>query len=606
MCWIFWYRGKNDAVKILLHGLERLEYRGYDSAWVFVKKQSWDKSRIRAVGKVSALNWKVTDFLDAWYTQWIAHTRRATHGGVTEQNTHPHISNDGNRTIVHNGIVENYASIKKDLIKKWYRFDSETDTEVVANLLEEIHKDSKSMLETTQELQKQIRWAYALLIMHEGTPDTMIALRLWSPLVYAYNSEGEQYFSSDTQALSGYADKMIYLEDGDLIKVQWNDYTILSNGDVTKRDIETFDQKILEASKGEYKHFMLKEIYEQPAIIKRIYKWRVSFENNSLHADAFHGMGNESIKQITTVACGTANNAGWLWTYRFETLSKIPSHNEIASEYENKPFFLDESKLHIFVSQSGETADSLEVLKMLKEQGGKSFGVVNVVGSSIARMTDSGLYLRAGTEIWVASTKAFMAQSMCLLLVSLFLGKRRGMRLSKYQQIMRELEHLPSYIETVLDQTDHIRSIAMDLMQYKNFFFLWRGYQYPIAAESSLKFKEITYLHSEAYGAGELKHGSLALISEEMPTIFNLPNDEMFEQNLSNFQEIRARKGKICVIGDKRVEEADRQITIPETIDEIYPFLTAVAGQLLAYHVADLLGNDIDKPRNLAKSVTVK
>jgi len=520
MCWIFGYNGKNDAVKILLHGLERLEYRGYDSAWIFVRNQEWSQ-RSRAVGKVSVLTGESQTIVGKWYTQWIAHTRWATHGGVTEANTHPHVSNDGKRTIVHNGIVENYASIKKELIKIWYTFSSETDTEVVANLLQDLH--TGSMIETVQKVQETIRWAYALLIMHSDTPDTMIALRLGSPLVYAYNNDGEQFFSSDTQALSGYADKMIYLEDGDLIQVQTDDYTIFSNGDVTKRDIETFDQESLEASKGEFKHFMLKEIYEQPAIIKRIYKGRVSFENNTLHGDAFHGMGNESIKQITTVACGTANNAGRLGTYRFETLSKIPSINEIASEYENKPFFIDDNKLHVFVSQSGETADSLEVLKMLKEQGWKSFGVVNVVGSSIARLTDSGLYLRAGTEIWVASTKAFMAQSMCLLLLSLFLGKRRGM-----------------------------------------------------------------------------------LISDQMPTIFNLPHDEMFEQNLSNFQEIKAREGKICVIWDKRVEEADRQITIPETIDEIYPFLTAVAGQLLAYHVADLLGNDIDKPRNLAKSVTVK
>lgn len=604
MCGIFGYIWEKDAISILLHGLQRLEYRGYDSAGIYVFDASWKSLRERAVWKVAQLSNKAQTITDRDYTRWIAHTRWATHGGVTESNTHPHTSNDGKRTIVHNGIVENYAKLKKELIAKWYTFSSETDTEVVANLLQE--HDTGDILTTAQKLQTIIRWAYALLVVHSDVPDQMIAIRLWSPLIYAYNKTWEHFFSSDTQALAGYAENMVYLEDGDIMHIHKDTYTIYSNGEVCKRNIEDFDQEALEASKGDYKHFMLKEIYEQPNTIKRTMKWRVNFETMSLHADAFHGMWNEDYKKIVTVACGTMNHVWWLWTYRLQNLAKIPAYAEIGSEYENKPFFVGPQVLHMFLSQSGETADTLETLKMVKEQWGKTLGIVNVAWSSIARETDAGLYVRAGTEIWVASTKAFITPSVLMLLTSLFLGKRRGMRLTKYQQIMRELQHLPAYIETVLDQSDHIRSIAMDLVWYKDFFFLWRGYQYPIAAENSLKFKEITYLHSEAYAAGELKHGSLALIDEKFPTIFNLPHDEMYEQNLSNFQEIKARKGKICVIWDKRVEEADRQITIPETIDEIYPFLTAVAGQLLAYHVADLLGNDIDKPRNLAKSVTVK
>lgn len=604
MCGIFGYKWEWDAIAILLQWLQRLEYRGYDSAGLFVMNSNNDMLKSRAVGKVAELASKLQDNKDHSYNKWIAHTRWATHGWVTQSNTHPHQSNDGKRSIVHNGIVENYASIKKDLIKEWFEFHSETDTEVVANLLQK-HYDG-DMLTTVQKIQKIVRWAYALLVMHTDHPDEMIAMRLWSPLLYAYNEDGEHFFSSDAQALSGYADKMIYLEDGDIIYLTWAKYQILANGEVCKRDVETFDQELLQASKWDFKHFMLKEIFEQPNTVKRTMKGRINFENMSLHGETFHGMGSEDFKKIVTVACGTMGHVWWLWTYRLQNVAKIPAYHEIASEYENKPFFVDPSVLHIFLSQSWETADTLETLKMVKEQWGKTLGIVNVVWSSIARETDDGLYVRAGTEISVASTKAFITPAVLMLLVSLFLGKRRGMRLTKYQQIMRELEHLPAYIETVLDQSDHIRSVAMDLIAYKNFFFLGRWYQYPIAAENSLKFKETTYLHSEAYAAGELKHGSLALIDKDFPTIFNLPHDEMFEQNLSNMQEVRAREGKVCVIWDRRVEDADWQITIPETIDEIYPFLTAVAGQLLAYHMADLLGNDIDKPRNLAKSVTVK
>ncbi len=608
MCWIFWYTGSWDTVSVLLHGLQRLEYRWYDSAWLYVTWKDWSHLE-RAVGKVSELTSRFDQERDvSSYTCWIAHTRWATHGGVTESNTHPHTSNDWKRIIVHNGIIENYSKLKKELIAKWYTFSSETDTEVIANLLQE--HATWSFVETVKEVQSRIRWAYAVLILHVDSPNEMVALRLWSPLLFAYNDTNEYFFSSDAQALAWYAKKLIYLEDGDLLHFHttdaWKDYTIFHNGEVTKRDSETFDHEAMEASKWDFKHFMLKEIYEQPNVLSRVCKWRVSFEDFTLHADAFHGMHQEDYKKIVTVACGTSNYVWRLWTYWIQQLAKIEAQNEIASEYENKPFFVDPRKLHIFVSQSGETADTLSVLKMLQEQWGKSFGVVNVVWSSIARLTDSWFFARAGTEIGVASTKAFTSQSLCMLLLALFLWKRRGMRLSLYQKIMRELEHLPAYIETVLDQSDQIRWIAMQLMQYKDFFFLGRGYQVPIAYESSLKFKEITYLHSEAYPAGELKHWPLALIDENVPTIFILPHDEMYEANISSMQEIKARKWKICVIWDRSVEWSDRQISIPETCDELYPFLTVVAGQLLAYHLADLLENDIDKPRNLAKSVTVK
>lgn len=351
---------------------------------------------------------------------------------------------------------------------------------------------------------------------------------------------------------------------------------------------------------------MEKEIYEQANIIKRICLGRVNFADMSLMADAFHGMQSEQYRKINIVACGTSYNSGTLGGLWIEDFAGIDTRSFIASEYENRPIVLADDILHIFISQSGETADSIACLKQIKERGGKTFGVVNVAGSSIARMTDSGLFTRAGTEIGVASTKAFVAQSICLLLLSLFLGKKRGMRISRYNHILQELQSLPSKIDEVLIQSDHIRQIANQLKESKSMFFLGRGVHVPIAYESALKLKEISYIHAEAYPAGELKHGPLALIDKNFPTVLFLPDDELFEKNIGSLHEIKARDGKILAISDREIPQADRQITLPSTCPELMPILSAVAGQLLAYHIADLLGRDIDKPRNLAKSVTVK
>ena len=604
MCGIFAYKWKQDAHTFLIHGLQRLEYRGYDSAGICVYDDTKKSLHtIKSVGKVSQLSNKVKNNTPQG-SIWIAHTRRATHGGVTEKNAHPHMSNNSKRSLVHNGIIENYHKLKKDLIADGYTFTSETDTEVIVNLLEK--HDTWNFLSTIQHVMTLIRGAFALMIMNSDHPTELVAIRRWSPLMFWYNDAGEYFFSSDTQAMSWYVTKMISLEEWDLLHIQWDEYEILADGIPTSRSIEDYDQEALEASKWSFKHFMLKEIYEQSAILRRICKWRVKFDDHYLHNDAFHGMHNEEYKKIVLVACGTSYHAARLWSYRLQQISGIQAEAKIASELENLPLWVDDKTLYIFVSQSGETADSLEVLKMVKEQWGHTFGIVNVVWSSIARLTDNGMFTRAGAEIWVASTKAFTAQIMCMMLISLYLGKRRGMRNALYQRILRELEQIPAYIEAIVDQTDYIRSIAQQISGYRDFFFLGRGVQTPIAYESSLKFKEITYLHSEWYPAWELKHGPLALIDENVPVIFNIPIDELFEQNLSSLQEVKARKWKILAISDADIPDADRQITIPKTIDELYPFLTAVAGQLLSYHVADILHKDIDKPRNLAKSVTVK
>lgn len=607
MCGIFGYQGnREDAHKILVHGLERLEYRGYDSAWLLVGNNKGDFKLIRAVGKVSNLANKVTKEINEkeTYTFWIAHTRRATHGWVIEENTHPHHDQNKHFYLVHNGIIENYHKLKQDLIAKWYKFYGQTDSEIIANLLED--NRTGDFMDTVEKVLGMIRWAYALLIVTTYAPNEIIAVKLGSPLLLAYNEKGEYFFSSDKQALAGYADKLVYLDDGDIVHLKWSEYQVKSNGVSTKKAIEDMDMELLESSKWTYKHFMLKEIFEQPNIIRRIFKWRVDFNKNFLNAEAFHGMQNEQFKKIVFVGCGTSYNAWCLGTYWMENLAGLDSSCEIASEYEYKNIKVNDDTLYVFISQSGETADSIEVLKMIKQKGWHTFGIVNVVGSTISRLTDYGLFTRWGAEIWVASTKAFTAQITSILLLALYLGQKRGLSKAKYDKVMIELSKVPVMIEDILADTVNIRKIAENISEYKNFFFLGRHYQLPIARESSLKLKEITYLHSESYPSWELKHGPLALIESSIPSVLFVPNDLMFEKNISSIQEIKARDGKVITISDKDIHNADRNIQVPSTIDEIYPFLTAIVGQLLAYHVADILRKDIDKPRNLAKSVTVK
>ena len=607
MCGIFGYIWKKDSAdKILLHWLERLEYRGYDSAWLFVWDDQWNSQLVKSVWKVWNLVSKVQKTLDQTknWTFGIAHTRWATHGWISEENTHPHHDMNDNFVLVHNWIIENYHMIKKELEKKWYKFYGETDSEVIANLLDNLW--TGDFAETVDLVVNKIRGAYALLILSKRNPGEMIAVKLWSPLVFAYDSSDNFYFSSDKQALSGYADKLIYLDDGDILHIKGNNYQIKANWIKISRKIEDMDIDSLEASKWNYKHFMLKEISEQPAIIKRICKWRVNFTDKTMNAEAFHWMQDEHFKKIVFVGCGTSYNAGVLWTYFMEDLAWLESCACIASEYEYQHINVDDETLFVFISQSGETADSISVLKLLKSRWAHTFGVVNVVWSTISRLTDYWLFTRAWAEIWVASTKAFTAQVTCILLLALFLGQKRWLSKAKYDKVLTELEKIPGMIDEILDSSDQIQNVAKKLVEYKNFFFLWRHFQVPIARESSLKFKEITYLHSEFYPSGELKHWPLALVDENYPTVLFTPNDLLFEKNISSIQEIKARKWIVVTVSDKDIVNSDYNIKIWSTIDEMYPFVTAVVWQLLSYYTADLLGREIDKPRNLAKSVTVK
>ena len=607
MCWIFGYIWEKDcADKILVHWLERLEYRWYDSAGLFVGDNSGNTQLVKAVWKVGNLAAKVQESLDQTKnrTFGIAHTRWATHGWISEENTHPHHDMNKNFYIVHNGIIENYFMIKKELEVKWYKFYGQTDSEVIANLLDYLW--TWDFAETVDLVVNKIRGAYALLIVSKRNPGEMMAVKLWSPFVFAYDNKNNFYFSSDKQALSGYADKVIYLDDGDILYIKDKNYQIKANWIKISRKIEDMDIDSLEASKWNYKHFMLKEISEQPAIIKRICKWRVNFVDKTMNAEAFHGMQDEHFKKIVFVGCGTSYNAWLLGTYFMEDLAGLESVAFIASEYEYQHINVDDETLFVFISQSGETADSISVLKLLKSRWAHTFGIVNVVWSTISRLTDYGLFTRAGAEIWVASTKAFTAQITCIVLLALFLGQKRWLSKAKYDKVLSELERIPAMIDEILDSSEQIQNVAKELVKYKDFFFLWRHFQVPIARESSLKFKEITYLHSEFYPSGELKHGPLALVDENYPTVLFTPNDLLFDKNISSIQEIKARKWIVVTISDKDIVNSDFNIKVGTTIDEMYPFVTAVVGQLLSYYTADLLGREIDKPRNLAKSVTVK
>lgn len=605
MCWIFGYKWVTpQAEKILLQGLQRLEYRWYDSAGIWVSN-GIQKQCIKSVGKVSQLASKVMHTIaDNWYTMWIAHTRWATHGWITEQNTHPHNDQNETFTIVHNGIIENYHKIKQDLLAKWYKFYGETDTEVVANLLAD-NRDG-NFLSTVEKTLMQLRGAYALLITTSHAPEEMIGVKVWSPLLFGTNTKNEFFFSSDAQALVWYADQIIHLHDGEMVHVAGISYAVLEEGEKVIKTLEKIDATILEASKGDYKHFMIKEIFEQPAIIRRLFMGRVDFDNYTLTAETFYQLSEEKFEKVVFIWCGTSYNAGWLGSYWMQDIAWIDATYEIASEMEYKNYKVKKDTLYVFISQSGETADSIQVLKDIKNKGGETFGIVNVPGSTIARLTGRGLFTRAWAEIGVASTKAFTAQLINILLLALFLGKRRELSLTKFKRILDGMHQLPALLEDVLQTSDTIRETAKNLVPYKNFFFLGKHYHVPIAAEVSLKFKEITYLHSEAYPMGELKHGPLAMIDDTIPSILFMPSDYLLEKNISSMHEIAARKWKLLTLSDTSLVWSDRSIQIPETIDELYPLVSVVAGQLLSYHVADMLDRDIDKPRNLAKSVTVK
>lgn len=606
MCWIFWYLGRpGHAGREIIAGLQRLEYRGYDSAGICVVNHEKKVEVIKSVGKVANLKIK-TDTVDLnTYHVGIGHTRWATHGGVTEPNCHPHLSQTGRFVVIHNGIIENYRELKDELIEKGYTFYSETDTEIVAKLFEDMFTGDH--LETLVSLTKRIEWAYGLVFIDRDNPDRIFGTKQGSPMVLGFGED--RFVSSDYRSLIGLIDDYVILEDGDIFLMTPEDYTILSGESRVDRSIHKVDETEKPVEIGDYPHFMLKEIFEQPKVLEDVFRGRINFESKELHSDTLEHISELWIERVTIVASGTSYHAGLMGKYYLEELAWLPTDVVVSTEFKYKKKFIIPEELFIFVSQSGETADTLDSLKIVKEQGGHVFGVVNVPGSSIARAAAQGLFTRAGTEVWVASTKAFTAQMACFLFLALYLWKKRGLDYRKYREILDGLENISSKMETILLQSEAIRLVAEKYSGYNNFFYLGRAHELPIAMEGSLKLKELTYLHSEAYSSGELKHGSIALIDAEFPSIMVNGGGPLIAKNNSSVEEIKARGGKVLWIiarGDDHIELYTDSITFDPLVEELNPFLEVMILQLFSYHVANKLGRDVDKPRNLAKSVTVE
>lgn len=609
MCWIFAYTGSGDAANYLLNGLKSLEYRGYDSAWLTLIGEKKEVYAAKAIGRVSNLAGKVQEEkkdLSKFHTG-IAHTRWATHGGVTLENTHPHHSQNGRFYLVHNGIIENYIELKKELKQKWYSFYGDTDSEVVANLIEYVFE--KDLETTVKKVRELITGAYALAIVDKENPNQIIAIKLGSPLVIGINKD-DLFLSSDANALANITEKYIPIDDNEMVIISGNTYKILSSNEqeINKNSFESLKSNESD-DMGAFKHFMLKEIFEVPSIIQNILGGRINFENHEIKSNSLEKLDIKNIEKIEIIASGTSYNAWMIGTYLFEDLANIPAQIHISTEFKYKKQFINEKTLYIFISQSGETADSLECLKIVKNRGGKTFGIVNVVGSSIARLCDNGLYTHCWVEVGVASTKAFIGQLLTLLIIALYAGNKKDLDYGKYREIIDGIANLQDDINMVLLGSHKIEAIAKKYSKYENMFFLGRNMFYPMAMEGSLKCKEITYHHTEAYSAGELKHGPLSLIEENFPSILLNPEGKLYEKNISTLKEVQARNGKVIGIlsaWDIHKEEYNDSIELPKTSEYNALFTTWVALQLFAYYMADCMGREIDKPRNLAKSVTVE
>ncbi len=612
MCGIVGYFGKQDAVPILMNGLKRLEYRGYDSAGIAVLN-SGESHSIKKSGKVSELK-KLVDDSPLKGTIGIGHTRWATHGAPTDINSHPHWDQTGKIAIIHNGIIENYSVLKSVLENKGYTFKSETDTEVLVQLISDIYyADGLDFSQAVQVALNQVIGAYGIVTFCSDDPDKLVAARLGSPLVMGIG-ENEYFIASDASPIVDHTRNVIYLDEGEMVTISNDGHEIrsISDNNIINKTATEIEFSIEEIEKGEFPHFMLKEIYEQSKTIIDTMRGRLLIDEGT----AFLGGVRDYIDRIQNAnriyitACGTSWHAGLMGKYLLEEFAGIPVHVEYASEFRYRTPIIDSQTVIIAISQSGETADTLSAIRMAKEHGALTVGICNVVGSTIARETDCGIYTHAGPEIGVASTKAFTAQVTILYLLALYFGRRNGMSQSEGTKLAQALWNLDTQIEKIMGNTDEIESIAWETMHTENFLYLGRGMNFPVALEGALKLKEISYIHAEGYPAAEMKHGPIALIDEKMPVVFLAPHDRTFDKVLSNIQEVKARKGIIITVTDKRSKDlikiSDYIIDVPSTHPRIYPILASIQLQLLAYHLAVLRGCDVDRPRNLAKSVTVE
>jgi glucosamine--fructose-6-phosphate aminotransferase (isomerizing) len=612
MCGIVGYLGKKQAYPILIKGLHRLEYRGYDSAGVALMNDYLHVYKTK--GKVSDLEKHCTD-KDVSGTVGIAHTRWATHGAPNNLNAHPHYSQSENLAIIHNGIIENYSTLREELIKRGHTFRSETDTEALIHLIEDIQiNEQVDLVEAVRIALNQVIGAYAIVVIAKNEPDMLIAARKSSPLVVGIG-DGEFLVASDATPIIEHTSDVVYLNDEEMAILRKNhDLKIktIRNQDKTPY-VQTLEMNLTALEKGGYEHFMLKEIFEQPRSIHDSMRGRVNLRKGivSLGGIADYKQRMVNARRIIIIGCGTSWHAGLVGEYMFEDLARVPTEVEYASEFRYRKPVIYEDDVVIAISQSGETADTLAAIQMAREKGATIIGICNVVGSSIARATHAGSYTHAGPEIGVASTKAFTAQITILMLMALTVAYEKGtMKRSRFAELLAELEQIPKKVEQTLKLNDQIQTLAELYKDARNFLYLGRGYNFPVALEGALKLKEISYIHAEGYPAAEMKHGPIALIDEEMPVVFVATNQGMYEKVLSNIQEVKARKGKVIAVvteNDTQVDElADHIIEIPETHEALVPILATIPLQLLSYHIAVMRGCNVDQPRNLAKSVTVE
>ncbi len=608
MCGIVAYTGNRQASQILTDGLRRLEYRGYDSAGICVQNEG-QLDLVRTRGKLSELEAALqTHPLKG--VSGIGHTRWATHGAPSVLNAHPHASMDGNFAVVHNGIIENYALIKEKLQQEGVVFLSETDTEVIVHLVAKYYEGD--LARAVADALAHLEGAFGIVVISANHPGVLIGARRGSPLVLGLGKE-EHFLASDASAIVEYTQKVVYLDDNDMVEITPAGYRITDQArDEVRRQVQNIDFSADQVAKGHFDHFMLKEIFEQPETIVNSLRGRLLLESGNAKLDGLNLVQPElrDIRRIILVACGTSFYAGKVGEYIIEELAGIPVEVEYASEFRYRNPIIDDKTIVLVISQSGETADTLAALREAKSRGVTVLGICNAVGSSIARETDGGVYLHAGPEIGVASTKAFTSQITVLTLIALLLGRARNVGPDKGIRICKALQAIPGQIEEILRQNDTIKAIAAKYKDHHNFLYLGRGYNYPVALEGALKLKEISYIHAEGYPAAEMKHGPIALIDADMPTVVICPTDALFEKVLSTMQEVKARGGRILAVTDAENGQleglANHVIRIPKTLPMLTPLLAVIPLQLLAYHIAVMRGCDVDMPRNLAKSVTVE
>lgn len=614
MCGIVGYIGKREAFPILVNGLKRLEYRGYDSAGVALVNSDGNLSVYKTKGKVADLEAFCLD-KDVSGSVGIAHTRWATHGEPSAVNAHPHYSESKNLALIHNGIIENYADLKKKLIANGVKFRSDTDTEVIVQLVEYIQlKKNLDLLTAVQLALHQLIGAYAIAILDKNEPNQIIAARKQSPLVIGIG-DGEFFLGSDATPIIEYTDKVVYLDDDNIAVMRLGEELKVVNIQNIKMspEVKTVDLDLGQIEKGCFPHFMLKEIFEQPECLENCMRGRINVDLNNVTLSAVIDYKKQLLgaKRFIIVACGTSWHAGLIGKQLIESFCRIPVEVEYASEFRYRNPVVNSDDVVIAISQSGETADTLAAVKLAKDHGAFVYGICNAIGSSIPRATDTGSYIHVGPEIGVASTKAFTGQVTVLAMLALALAKEKGTITDElYSSVVKELSVIPGKIKKMLELNDRVAELSRTFTYARNFLYLGRGYNYPVALEGALKLKEISYIHAEGYPAAEMKHGPIALIDSDMPVVVIAPHDDMYKKVLSNIQEVKARKGKVMALvssGDDTISKiADEVIEMPQTLECLEPLIASVPLQLLAYHIAVCKGKNVDQPRNLAKSVTVE